>query len=221
MNRPSIGILAYGSLLADPGEEITEMTVDRIPVTTPFPIEYARSSRGRAGAPTLVPVEFSEPVNAQILVIHADFSEQEVKNRLYRREIGPKAKLDAIYDEASQRTKNNAVLIKTVQDLADVSVVYYTFLKANIPEISRSNLSVEAKAAHLARLAVESVTAETYAADRDGIRYLADALAHGIRTPLTAAYRAAILRLADDAPDLATARQRIAQKKEIVLEDGA
>jgi len=222
-DKPALGILAYGSLLADPDDEFPddEVIVNRISVTTPFPVEYARSSQGRAGAPTLVPVpeDVGEPVNAEIFVIRANLSEQEVKNRLYRREIGPTAKPDAFYDDAKQRTKNNAVVIETIQDLAGVPTVFYTSLKANIPEILRSDLSVEAKAAHLARLAVESVTAETYAADRDGIRYLADALAHDIETPLTAAYCAAILRLAGDAPDLEAARQMVAHQKSLIPEE--
>ena len=41
----SIGILAYGSLIPDPGAEIGPVTVRRINgVPTPFPIEFSRSS---------------------------------------------------------------------------------------------------------------------------------------------------------------------------------
>ena len=97
----------------------------------------------------------------------------------------------------------------------------YTWLRSNLDFVREPDISVEEKAARLARRAVKSVTKKTYSEDRDGIRYLADARAHGVETPLTAAYRAAILRLADDAPDLATARRRIAQKKELALEDDA
>jgi hypothetical protein len=221
--RHPYGILAYGSLLADPGEEIAEMTVDRIPVTTPFPIEYARSSRGRAGAPTLVPVPegCGAPVQAQILLLRPDLRADAVTHMLYRRETNRVGEVDVYYVEEKQQEKNDPVLIKTVDDLGGVPHVLTTWLQPNLDVVLDADLSVEAKAAHLARLAVESVTAETYAAGRDGIRYLADALAHGIETPLTAAYRAAVLRLANDAPDLTTARQSIAQKKELVLEDDA
>ncbi|QEX18085.1 hypothetical protein FRZ44_33890 [Hypericibacter terrae] len=47
----TVGILAYGSLIDDPGEEIAgaiiRMTAD---ILTPFSIEFARRSRSRGGA---------------------------------------------------------------------------------------------------------------------------------------------------------------------------
>jgi len=53
-----IGILAFGSLLDDPGAEISRLIERRIePVTTPFKVEFARASISRDGAPTLVPVD--------------------------------------------------------------------------------------------------------------------------------------------------------------------
>jgi hypothetical protein len=121
--------------------------------------------------------------------------------------------------EEKQQEKNDPVLIKTVDDLGGVPHELYTWLQPNLDLVRDAEISVEARANHLARLAVKSVTAETYAEDRDGLRYLADAIAHGIRTPLTDAYRAAVLRLADDAANLATARKRIARKKNFKLED--
>jgi hypothetical protein len=51
-----IGILAFGSLIDDPGEEIANViSGDPIIVETPFPVEYGRFSLSRGGAPTLVP----------------------------------------------------------------------------------------------------------------------------------------------------------------------
>jgi len=67
-----IGILAYGSLITHPGQEIESVLDHVIPdVMTPFPVEYARRSRSRAGAPTLVPVSAGcgTPVNAVVLVL--------------------------------------------------------------------------------------------------------------------------------------------------------
>jgi hypothetical protein len=214
-DKPLFGILAYGSLLTDPGEELAEMTVDRIPVTTPFPVEYARSSRGRAGAPTLVPVPegCGARVQAQILLLRPDLRDDAAAHKLYRRETNRVGEYGVYYVEKRQLEKNDPVLIKFVKDLGGVPYVFYTWLQPNLDVVLDPDLSVEAKAAHLAQLAVESVTEKTYAKDRDGIRYLADAIAHGVETPLTAAYRAAILRLAGDAPDLATARLRMAQGK--------
>lgn len=215
------GILAYGSLLQDPGDEIAAVTVDRILVTTPFPIEYARSSRSRAGAPTLVPVpeDYGAPVRAQILLIRSDMRADTVRDILYRREINEVGDVSMRYDEETQQKKNDPVLVKPVDDLGGVSTVFYTRLKANIDVVLDTERSVEAKAAHLARLAVKSVTEETYAENRDSIRYLADALEHGIHTPLTDAYRAAVLRRACDAPDLEAARQRIAHRKGLIPEE--
>ena len=53
-----VGILAYGSLIDDPGSEIGEVIADVISdIETPFSVEFARSSSTRSGAPTLIPVE--------------------------------------------------------------------------------------------------------------------------------------------------------------------
>jgi len=216
----TIGILAYGSLLADPGAELAEAIVERRPAMTPFPIEYARSSKGRAGAPTLVPAEIGSPVKAQILVMRPDIQEHEIQNRLYRREINRVGDQECLYDDAAQRSKENAVVIKALRDLAGVPTVFYTSLKANIPEVLSAGLSDEEKAERLAELAVASVKPETYAAGRDGIRYLDDAIRYGIVTPLTELYRAAILRRAGDAPDLEEARLRIARQNDIKVEEG-
>ena len=51
-----VGILAFGSIAGDPGAELAAAVTRRIEVKTPFAVEFARSSRSRDGAPTLVPV---------------------------------------------------------------------------------------------------------------------------------------------------------------------
>ena len=56
--KHKIGIFGFGSLIADPGEELANATVSRLEAETPFAIEYAHSStHTRSGAPTLVPVK--------------------------------------------------------------------------------------------------------------------------------------------------------------------
>src|SRR3974390_1615316 len=82
-----LGILAFGSLIDDPGDEIEAALVGRKRnVLTPFGVEFARQSMKRGGAPTLVPVQRGgSPVRAQILLVNV--SEQEAKDRLWRREI--------------------------------------------------------------------------------------------------------------------------------------
>jgi hypothetical protein len=66
-----IGVFAYGSLIGDPGSELEAATIERIEnVFTPFGVEFARSSNGHGGAPTLVPVADGRPVSGQILVLN-------------------------------------------------------------------------------------------------------------------------------------------------------
>jgi len=65
----TVGILAYGSLIADPGPEIEPAIVDRIKCETPFKVEFARTSKRRAGAPTLVPYKAGGQVSSELLVV--------------------------------------------------------------------------------------------------------------------------------------------------------
>ena len=80
----TIGILAYGSLIGDPGPEIEPHITRRIACRTPFKVEFARTSRTRKGGPTLVPYEKGSPVAAQILVVNVSL--KEATDWLYRRE---------------------------------------------------------------------------------------------------------------------------------------
>lgn len=66
-----VGILAYGSLIEEPGVEIEPLIVERQQgIETPFPVEFARSSDTRQGAPTLVPVDQGGSlVPAEVLVL--------------------------------------------------------------------------------------------------------------------------------------------------------
>jgi len=85
----NIGILAYGSLIDCPGQEIQAVIANRVEgVKTPFKVEFARRSLRRDGAPTLVPVEEGGVcVKAVILVLEEHISEKEAKNMLYRRKL--------------------------------------------------------------------------------------------------------------------------------------
>lgn len=139
---------------------------------------------------------------------------------LYRREIDQACDQGTVYDEKAQLQKENPVLIKCLSAFAGVPLVLYTCLKANIRSVLEDDLSAEEKAKQLAERAIKSVTAKTFAECRDGIRYLDDAIRHGVRTPLTEPYKRAILEMADNAPDLDTARLRIAQRKGITSGEG-
>lgn len=212
-----VGILAYGSLQNEPGMEIAPPIERRIvDVLTPFEVEFARSSRSRGGAPTLVPAPDGQGgrVRAQLLVLKPDVDVRTARNLLYRREIHKVGDTEVVYDEAVQSGRRDAVLVRELRDFAGISAVLYSELKANIPVV-RTKKPPEVKAQELARRATESITSATYSAGTDGIRYLADAIDNRIETPLTAFYRAALLALAGDAPDLETARTRIAQERGI------
>jgi hypothetical protein len=66
-----VAILAYGSVIDDPREEIRAATIGMLDCTTPFNIEYARQSRTRKGAPTLVPVEEGgAQVSAKLILLN-------------------------------------------------------------------------------------------------------------------------------------------------------
>lgn len=215
-----LAILAYGSLLTDPGQELEPRIVGRKAVRTPFAVEYARSSRSRAGAPTLVPIPqrsggVGGHVQAQLLLLADTLTVEEACDMLYRREIH-KVGSDRRYDEQRCRENPNSVCIERLTNFAGVAVVLYTALRPNLDWVLSPDLSTEEKAERLACLAIGSITEATFHEGKDGICYLADNICYGIRTPLTAAYREAILRLADNAPDLETARLREAQRKGIL-----
>jgi len=213
-----LGILAYGSLLKDPGKELGRSIIKRIRGETPFEVEYARKSKGRAGAPTLVPVPNGKgsKVSASILILKPLITEEEARGMLYRREINCVGQKSVTYNDKKQRDKENAVVIERLENFGGVSVVMYTSLKANINRVLQDNLSAEDKAKELASLAIESVTKETFCSQRDGIQYLADAIRCGIQTPLTNLYKQEILRHVGNALDLEEARLRIARQKGIV-----
>lgn len=169
----SVGILAYGSLIANPGEEIAGAIIDRREVMTPFKVEFARTSRERAGAPTLVPVtEGGASVRATLLVLNV--SEQEATDRLYRREINQVGS-DKRY-QPSDNPGPNTVVVRRLEKFEGVDVVLYTEIAANIPDLS---------AEKLAALAIGSARELSH---RDGVSYLIDAKRAGIVTPLMVAY---------------------------------
>lgn len=178
----SVGILAYGSLISDPGAEIEAVTIRVIKnVETPFCVEFARSSDSRKGAPTLIPVgSGGRKVNGHIIVVNA--STEEARDMLYRREIH-KVDSGRRYKEPPEGAEGR-VRVKLIDGgMEGVATVLYTDLGTNIADLT---------AARLAALAIASVRgAET---GKDGITYLMDAKRHGIRTALSEDYAVEILR---------------------------
>ena len=174
------GILAYGSLIGDPGDEIAPTIERRIPCRTPFEVEFARSSDSRKGGPTLVPYEKGARVDAQILVVK--LSIEDATNMLYRREVHKVGQRGVAYVSVKKASKNR-VVIKTEKDFEGVGTVLYTSIGDNIEGLN---------AGKLAELAITS--AKMLSDRKDGISYLMDAKKHGIKTVLSEQYEAEILR---------------------------
>ena len=169
--RPTVGILAYGSLISDPREEIEKAHTRIIHnVITPFHIEFARSSDRRGGA----------HVKGQ--VFEMDVSEAKSVDILYRREIGKVGDMTRTYRRPNPVT-GNTVLVERLVNFAGLDVVLYTQIAATITPLT---------AKHLAELAIASVAKAP--AGLDGISYLSAAKENGIKTALSPAYEAEILK---------------------------
>src|ERR1035441_2916862 len=86
----NIGVLAYGSLLTDPGDTIKSHIIASIKQETPWPVEYARVSRNRGRAPTLVKVAAGARVLGRILVLDLRAGDiEKVREWLWDREGRP------------------------------------------------------------------------------------------------------------------------------------
>lgn len=183
-----IGILAYGSLIEEPGPEIGPLIDDRINVWTPFNIEFARKSSSRDDAPTVIPVVgYGAPVNAVILVLReGSVGLQEAMNRLWRRETRKEGT-----GKPYKRPENpgpNHVLVDVAENLGGVDTVLYTRIGTNIPDSERTP-------ENLAKLAIDSAMAGAGKEGKDGISYLLSLKNQGIETPLMRAYEKHILLL--------------------------
>jgi cation transport regulator ChaC len=181
-----IGILAYGSLVDDPGQEIKDATVRIVQagVVTPFKVEFARSSRTRAGAPTLVPVENGGAhLPARILVMRENVSVEAARNMLRRRET--RATGVALRAASTAYPGSDRVTIERLENFHGIGVVLYTKIGANIRPLTPQRL---------AELAIASALSGKIPEGHDGISYLIAALRQGISTPMSAAYEQELKR---------------------------
>ncbi|MBZ5554571.1 MAG: N-6 DNA methylase [Acidobacteriia bacterium] len=178
----SVGILAYGSLINDPGIEIGPSIVRRVPTTTPFAVEYAWLSKTRGGAPTVVPYSSGNPVNAEVLVLSDSIRLEEARSMLWRRETR-KELSGQLY---SERNSVNAVLIRDVPGFCGLDHVLYTDFNPQGELVNPDPLS-------LARAAISSVPKAS--PGQDGISYLMSLIQVGVETALTPSYVAEILAL--------------------------
>ena len=179
-----IGIMAYGSLIDDPGAEIGAATVSIIEgLTTPFCIEFARKSRTRNFAPTLVPVDSSgEGAKCVVRVLRSDITERHAMDMLWRRET--RSSQHRAYS-APENPGPNTVLVKRLPGYSGLHVVLYTSIAANIEPLTPVKL---------AELAIASVRPDSPSTRKDGISYLISVKRAGIVTPLMPEYEKEILR---------------------------
>lgn len=181
----SIGILAYGSLIEDSGMELKPLISERISdIETPFNIEFARSSKSRDGAPTVVPVEnYGAPVKAVILVLNKAVEIEEAKDILWRRETRNENS-SKHYSNPVNPTPNQ-VLVGEAAGLGGVDIVLYTKIGANIDSPNPKKL---------ADLAIQSAKAKAGETKKDGISYLISVKRQKIVTPLMAQYEEEIIK---------------------------
>lgn len=187
-----VGILAFGSVVEEPGAELETVVTRRIEVQTPFPVEFARSSRTRDGAPTLVPVDMGGAhIPALVCALDESVTVADARAILYRRET--RRPNDA-------RTVALVDLIAELPSFGGMSVCIYAALEANItPPLT---------AEKLADLAVRSALGPAGANRRDGISYLQQQKRRGIETPLMRPYEEAVLARTN-ARDLDEAWRRV------------
>ncbi|MDA2933545.1 hypothetical protein MYX82_04295 [Acidobacteria bacterium AH-259-D05] len=178
-----IAILAFGSLIDDPGTEIEDAIAADRKVQTPFSVEFARLSETRNGAPTLVPVDAGgDRVEASLLVLKDEVSLEEAKSMLWRRETDQVGS-GKNYKE-SKTPSPNKVLVKDFEGFEDLDHVLFV----DFP--SQGKLK-DPTAELLADQAINS--ARSRCDRKDGISYLLNAKKSGIVTPLTADYERKIL----------------------------
>lgn len=182
-----IGILAFGSLIDNPGKEIQNLEITRIKCKTPFKVEFARISSSRNNAPTLIPIldnSKGKITDAVIIVINDKTDLRTAKSILWRRE---RHKIDEKHDykEPKNPTSKN-VLVKELNNFYGVEKVLYTCF---LPQEEYNILTPE----KLADFAINSILSEAGEKQKDGIRYLASIKNFGIETEYSAKYEEFLL----------------------------
>jgi len=178
-----IGILAFGSLIQDPGKEIEPLIIDRLLCLTPFKIEFGRVSSTRGNAPTLIPVKIGgSNVKATILILDDQINLQAAIDMLWRRETRTSDLTKSYIPK--KHNNNNTVEVKKVENFEGIEQVIYTSIGSNIDEISPQKL---------ADYAIQSILSPAGALHLDGVRYLKNVIKNGIITPLTKDFEKCIL----------------------------
>lgn len=179
-----LGVLAFGSLIDNPGQEISEIEIDRIECETPFNIEFARTSSTRGNAPTLIPVDQGgRIVKAVIIVLRDDVTIEAAKSILWRRELHKNSRTET-YTHTDNPTPNK-VVVKSLDNFMNVQTVLYTSIGSNINQTLTGEL--------LADFAIGSIMTKAGHEEKDGLRYLLSAKRNNIVTELSADYESQIL----------------------------
>lgn len=177
---PRIGIIAYGSLVSDPGDEIKRATSELLGgLKTPFPVEFARSSGTRGGGPTLIPHEAGASVSCSLFVLQDGIRLEAARDILFRREWR-RGRGDVF---GSRRRE----LIGECRNFGPTEIALFTALESNVTPLSGTRL---------AELAIASARGDVGARRADGISYLIDVISRGTTTPLIASYTNAVLQQA-------------------------
>lgn len=180
-----LGILAYGSLIDEPGNELEPLIIDRINCTTPFNVEFARLSASRSNAPTIIPFEAGSTVKAVVLVLDDQrVTYSQAQSMLWRRET--RATDTAKTYKAVKEPGPNKVTILELNNFSGVSSVLYTAIGQNMGMMNNAE--------NLAAFAIQSILNEAGEEKKDGIHYLLAAKKNGIVTKLSVPYELAILK---------------------------
>jgi hypothetical protein len=180
-----LGILAFGSLIDNPGQEISEIEIERIVCETPFNVEFARTSSTRGNAPTLIPVEEGgQRVKAVIIVLNSETNIDRATSILWRRELRKTNRVENYTH--SDNPSLNKVVVKKLTDFKNVQTVLYTSIGCNITQPLTSEL--------LADFSINSILSQAGQEEKDGLRYLLLAKRNGIVTALSGDYENQILK---------------------------
>jgi hypothetical protein len=172
------GILAYGSLITEPGLEIERLVISKVKALTPFKVEFKRSSSSRGGAPTLIPVSAGgSSVFGEVFILKEN-NPAIIKSILWRRELhSTDSKRE--YREISNPTINT-VQILSLDNFQNLEKVFYTSINQNIDEPVTGKI--------LKELAINSILSNAGERFLDGVRYLRDMIKMGVKTPLIEEY---------------------------------
>lgn len=214
---PINGILAYGSVIYDPGSEIESELNARngkvICAFTPFGVEFARRSglkkpksnkKFRSGAPTLVPYNKGKRVKGRVFVMNLPGNIGV--DLLYDREteLGkyPYCKKGTIQEYLAEESGHNfevpercGVVIGCLKGYKNLNKEYKDLTRVLFSQLGCNIHGDCLTPKYLACYAILSVSEAT--AGHDGIKYLIDAKQAGVVTELSPCYEQEILRITE------------------------